>query len=433
MKRAGWWASALALGGVVSAGAQTVSSAPHSEPAQVAAYLKSLPAVSAPAHGEAESEVLASAAIGCADHPQDAPINRNNYLWTYTKPADLLEGYDRNRAFYGCGTWHDAVSATWMMASILRQEPKITLASDIKDVLTTHFRKSNTDGEVAFFTHEPGPAVGSEGSETPAFERPFGYAWLLKLYGEAKSWNSADGRKLAVALAPLARWMSDRTIFYLYDLKFPQRTGVESNTAWSMSLALDGSNLAENATLKTAIRDNALRLFAKDKPCATNFEPQNTDFVSSCLTEAALMGRVMEQAAYVKWLDAYLPPVYAEAFQVYARPLDISHTSTTGPDAELQQAARARLIALEFQRATEMLTIAWALPKDDARVAVLRRLASANAADGYSRMGLAGFEGAHLAAVYAQLYENEVKGPAPLGPPPKPKGKSDAGADADTP
>ena len=31
-----------------------------------------------------------------------------------------------------------------------------------------------------------------------AFERPYGYAWLLKFYGEVKGWNNADGRKLAV-------------------------------------------------------------------------------------------------------------------------------------------------------------------------------------------------------------------------------------------
>jgi hypothetical protein len=340
-------------------------SAQGSDPAKVAAYLKTLPSVPAPVYGEAERETLASSAISCSDHPQEPPSNRNNYLWSFQKPADLLDGYDRNRAFFGCGTWHDAVASIWLTTSILKQDPKITLASDIKDIDTTHFRKTNVDGEIAYFTREPTTPAGGEnsGGETASFERPYGYAWLLKLYGESKAWNSSEGRKLSVALAPLARWMSERYVFYLYDLKFPLRTGVETNTAWSMSLALDGANLADNTTLKTAIHDTALRLFTKDKNCSTNFEPQNSDLVSSCLTEAALMGRVMEQAEYLKWLDTFLPPVYSDLFQVYARPIDVSHTNTTGPDAMVQEAYRARLIALSFQRATELLTIGYALPK----------------------------------------------------------------------
>lgn len=49
-----------------------------------------------------------------------------------------------------------------------------------------------------------------------------------------------------------------------------------------------GANLSEYTTLKTAIHANAMRLFEKDTNCNTNFEPQNTDLISSCLTEAAL-------------------------------------------------------------------------------------------------------------------------------------------------
>lgn len=395
--------------------------------AKIAAYSKTLPPAPTLVYGETERETLASSGISCADHPQESPSNRNNYLWQNAKAPDLLDGYDRNRAFFGCGTWHDAVASTWMMISILKQDPKISLASDIKDITTTHFRKTNMDGEVAFFTRQPEGGASAQGAGGAgggmAFERPYGYAWLLKLYGEAKGWNSPDGRKLAVALAPLARWVSERYIFYLYDLKFPQRTGVETNTAWGMSLALDGANLAENATLKSAIHDNALRLFSKDKNCPTNFEPQNSDLVSNCLTEAALMGRVMDQASYVKWLDAFLPPVYADAFQGYVKDIDVSHTDTTGVDARVQETARAHLIALNFQRATQLLTISYALPKDDPRVPLFRHIAALDAKHGYDKVGIAGYEGQHLIDVYAVLYENEVKGPAPLAPPPKPKGQ----------
>ncbi|HTV53482.1 MAG TPA: DUF2891 family protein [Terriglobia bacterium] len=410
------------LAGPVALAAQT------SDSAKVSAYLKSLPAATPPGFDEARQEALATSAILCADHPQEAPINRNSYLWRYEKQPQILDGYDRNRAFFGCGNWHDAVASIWMLMSTLNQNPKIALASDIKDIATTHFRKGNMDGELQFFNSEHAAPGGFN------FERPYGYAWIIKLYGETKAGSSPDDKKVATALAPLARWMSERLVYYLYDLKFPYRSGVETNTAWTMSLLLDGANLSDDTTLKTAIHDNALRLFQKDKSCATNFEPQNSDLISSCLSEAALMGRVMEQADYLKWLDAYLPPVYSEIFQGYAKPVDISHTNTTGSDAQLQEMAEAHLIVLQFQRADDMLTISYALPKDDPRVPVLRRLAELNANWAYAKFGVGGYEAEQIFGTYALLYENAAKGPAPLAPPEKPKGKngSDTSDSSDT-
>ena len=386
-----------------------------SDPAKVAAYLKTLPEAAPPTLDEAHRETLAVGAIGCADHPQEEPNNRNSYLWLYAKPPQILEGYDKKRAFFGCANWHDAVGSTWMLLSMLHQDPKISLAADIKDIEKTHLKDPNLEGEYSFFNGEK-PAPGGN-----YFERPFGYAWLLKLYGELKISTTDDDKQAAKALAPLAKWMSEHLVFYLYDLKFPFRSGIETNTAWTMRLALDGANLADNATLKTAVHDNALRLFGPDRNCAAGLEPQNADLVSSCLTEAALVGRVMDQASYLRWLDAYLPPVYADSFQTYARAVDISHSNQAGIDAQLQQIAEAHLIALTFQRAADLFEISFALPKDDPRIPVLRRLAAINARFGYEHLNVAGYEGQHLLSTYAMLYENAASGPAPLAPPPKPK------------
>jgi hypothetical protein len=400
--------------------------AQNSDPAKVSAYLKTLPEVAPLEFGEDRLEMLVTSAILCSDHPQEAPVNRNSYLWLYQKPPQILDKYDHNRAFFGCANWHDAAGSVWMAMSTLARDPKISLASDIKDIATTHFKKTNLDGEFEFFNEErPEPGANN-------FERPYGYVWLLKLYGEVKGGLSADDKKMAEALAPLAKWMSERYVFYLYDLKFPYRSGTETNTAWSMSLALDGANLSENATLQTAVRNNAVRLFSKDKNCGTNFEPQNADLISSCLTEAALMGRVMGEADYLKWLDAFLPPVYSDLFQGYAKPIDISHTNTSGADAQLQELAEARLIALHFQRAASMMSITYALPKDDPRIAVLRRMANLNAKWGYEKIGLGGYESQHFLSIYALLYENAAKGPAPLAPPEKPKAKDGKANEAES-
>jgi hypothetical protein len=389
---------------------------------KIAEYSKTLPAVTLPTFDENQRAALAISAISCTDRPQESPSNRNNYIWQYAKPPQLMENYDKERAFFGCTDWHSAVGSVWTLVSLLKQDPKLGVASDVKDIASTHFKKSNMDGEFAFFNGQRGPGAN--------FEKPYGYAWLLKLYGEVKGSNSADDKKLATAIAPLAKWMSERYVFYLYDLKFPYRSGVESNTALAMGLALDGVNLSEDTTLKTAIHANALRLFEKDKNCDTSLEPQNSDFVSSCLTEAALMGRVMDQQSYVKWLNDFLPPVYSNAFQVYAKDIDISHVDTSGPDAQVQLIAESRLIGLNFQRAADLLTISQSLPKDDLRVPVFKQLASINAKNGYDKIGKAGYEGQHWLSTFAVLYENAAKGPAPLAPPEKPKGHGDQSDEA---
>jgi hypothetical protein len=384
------------------------SFAQNSDPGKVAQYLKALPPTAAPVFDETRHEALAASSISCVDRPEEAPINHNNYLWQYAKPPQVLDGYDKNRGFYGCTDWHSAVSSTWMLVSLIKQDPTITLGSDIKDLTTNHFKKPNMDGEYAFFNDLKGPAAD--------FEKPYGYAWLLKLDGEAKTWNTEDGKKLATALAPLAKWMSERYVFYLYNLKFPYRTGNESNTAWSMGLAFDYANLAEDTTLKTAIQANAIRLFAKDTKCPTALEPASGDLISSCLTEAALVGRVMEQKDYLKWLDAFLPPVYSDAFQIYGKDVDVSHITPNGADREVQLMRKSHLIGLNFQRATELLTIAYALPKDDPRVVAFRTLAAIDAKRGYEMIGAADYEGQHWLPTFALLYENENKGPAPLEP-----------------
>ena len=424
--------NAMLVACFVSCGAMLL--AQTSDPVKVGEYAKTLPAVTAPVFDEQKREMLASFAISCADHPHEDTGTRNNYLWGYEKMPVLLENYDRNRSFFGCANWHDAVGSTWMLMSLLRQDAKIPVASDIKDIATTHFRKANVDGEYNFFAEPrplPSPGTPNNGAGMN-FEQPYGYSWLLKLYGEAKGYNNADGKKLASAIAPLARWMSEKYVYYLYNLKFPFRTGTDNNTAWSMSLTLDGVLLSEDTTLQTAVTANALRLFSKDKDCPTGLEPQNADNVSSCLTEAALMGRVMEQKEYLKWLDAFLPPVYSDLFQGYVRPINTSHTDISGPDAQVQLNAKSHLIGLSFQRAYGLLNIAYALPKDDARIPVLKTLAAMNANQGYAQLGSAGYEGQHWLATYALLYENAAQGPAPLGPE-KPKGKPATGPGVETP
>jgi hypothetical protein len=375
--------------------------AQSSDTAKIRDYLKTLPNPTPPAYNEVQRLTLAANPIGCEDHPHASGMNRPGYIWERDGKPQLLSDYEGHRAFYGCLDWHSAVNSTWMMISLIKADPTITVAPAIRNELASHFQKANVDGELDFFTKLKG-----QGAD---FEKPYGYAWLLKLYGELKTWNDPDGQRAATVLEPLAKWMSEQYVLYLHSLNYPVRIGLHPNTALDMGFVLDYTNLVQDKPLETAVHETAMRLFNNDTHCATGLEPVFGDFASPCLTEAALMGRVLTPENYAKWLDTFLPPVYSEEFQTYAKDIDAIHGNnrdTTGTDEE--GLPNAHLVGLNFQRAADLLTIAQSLPKNDPRVLVYERLATINGKQGYDKIGKAGYLGTHWLSTYALLYENLV-------------------------
>ena len=66
-------------------------------------------------------------------------------------------------------------------------------------------------------------------------------------------------------------------------------------------------------------------------------------------------------------------------------------------------AGKSHLIGLAFHRAQAMAGIARALPPEDRRAPVLRRLAAINAAGGFKALADAGYYGSHWLGTYAVL------------------------------
>ena len=334
-----------------------------------------------------------------------------DYFWVTT--YQLIPDHKRTRAFWGCTDWHSAVSSIWATARLARDYPRFGLRELAREKLNDHLGASNLAGELAIFR---GPAG--------MFERPYGYAWLLKLHTELRTWPDSQARRWAANSAPLAAWMADSLIAYLNALRQPVRTGTQTNTAFVLGLALDYATPAFRPRLHSAIVATARRLYLTDKPCDTQAESAanaaraggpgrggrgaasdsanaargagaaapdsanraggagragaqtppagGNDTLSPCLTEAALMARVLPAAAFLTWLDNFLPPMQSARF---APLLDAPGANATGNE-------RARFAALALQRALAMEQIARALPGTDARVPVLRRLSAIHAERG---------------------------------------------------
>jgi hypothetical protein len=351
--------------------------------ADLSAFYASLPTV-APAHLDATNAVWLSAMpLACLDHPHDHPTPAP-YLWTatYTPVAD----FETTRAFYGCYDWHSAVNSTWTLVKLLKLTPDLPTAPVIRQKLNEHFGTSNIAGDLEFFRN-----AGN-------FELPYGYAWLLRLQYELRTWDDPDAKRWASNLDPLATYMAGRMTTYLSELRQPVRTGVHPNTAMAIDNLLDYA-LAYDSALARTVREAAPRLYGQDKNCNTANEPGSSDFLSPCLYEATVMSRLLPPAEFQTWLGGFLPAIHSLDFRPLTEPL--------GPDFvqnPTAMAARSHIIGLAFLRAKSLSELASALPPNDPRVPVLQRLAAIQAAKGFQVIGAVGYIGSHYYATFALLY-----------------------------
>jgi hypothetical protein len=377
---------AIALFAATTAAAQTSVPTRQVEPAKydnLATFYASLPQIDPRPFDMAVALQLSAMPLSCMDNPQPRP-NAVPYLWeaTYTPVPD----HETTRAFYGCYDWHSAVNSAWTLVRILKTFPTLPTAPAIRQKLNDHFGATNIAGDLEFL------------KTAGTFELPYGYAWLLRLQYELRSWNDPEAQKWAANIQPMATWMSERMVTYLKGLQQPVRTGVHPNTAMAMDNALGYARYFDPA-LDSAIRQSADRLFKRDIRCNTAVEPGPSDFASPCLMEAAIMGQLLPTSEFLPWLDAFLPPLYSEEF----RPL----TKGLGPEFvknPASVAARSHIVGLAFVRATSMGELANTLPPNDPRVPVLRRLAAIQAANSFPLMGAVGYDGSHYYASWATTY-----------------------------
>jgi hypothetical protein len=350
-------------------------------------FLATLPDVTAPQVDEARAVALAALPLSCVDHPQALPENRTQYIWLDSGAPHLLEGYDKNRMFYGCSDWHSAVHSLWALAAVAKQYPHTLINSLLRDRLKEHLDKKAVAGEMEFL------------KTSKRFEIPYGYAWVLKLYSELITWEDPDAKTWAANMAPLAQEVSKRLVQYFKDLPYAVRGGLHPNTANVSTLMLDYTEIVTDAPLRDAVIEADKKYFANDAHCNTAYEPSGTDFLSPCLTEARLMSRILDQPHYVAWLNDFLPAVSSPEFKPLTMAADFGEFKK-----EDLVGAKSHLVGLSFSRAEDFMAISNALPANDPRVPIFRRLAAINAKTGFDRLGVAGYEGAHWFATYALLY-----------------------------
>ncbi len=350
----------------------------------IGALIASLPTADPPVLNESQAVWLAEMPLACLDHPQAAPSTRG-YLWeaNYRPPDD----YQKALAFYGCFDWHSSVNSTWTLVKLLKGYPNLSIGGLIRERLRKHLDKSNLTGELTYLK-----GAGE-------FERPYGYAWILKLAAELSDWKDPDGQTWAANISPLAEWASAEMAEFFKSMPQPNRGGVHPNSSFAMYLMMDYVDLMNDETLRSAIMETTRRFYEGDKNCSTKNEPAGSDFLSPCLTEAALMGRLMPRDAFLLWLNTFLPPMNSADFKPLTEPVE-----TAGVSRPEQLAGKSHLIGLAFQRGLMMNRVAELLPDGDLRAAALRRLAAIHGVKGMQAMYDAGYYGSHWLGTYAVYY-----------------------------
>ncbi len=211
--------------------------------------------------------------------------------------ADVRAPRDLTPAFYGCYDWHSSVHGHWMLARLLRRFPQLPEAAGIRSVLDEHLAPAPVAVEVEYFGQP----------NRKSFERTYGWAWLLELQAELRSWDSADARRWAEALQPLADRVQRAYLDFLPRQTYPIRTGVHPNTAYGLSLALDYARAMRDDELGGLIAERARTYFAKDTDAPLKWEPGGEDFLSPSLEEAALMSRILPAPDFRRWMKSFLP------------------------------------------------------------------------------------------------------------------------------
>jgi hypothetical protein len=299
-------------------------------------------------------------------------------------PADVAPPRALHPAFFGSFDWHSCVHAHWLLVRLLKTYPDLPEASAIRAALDATLTAANLEAEATYLRRP----------ESRAFERSYGWAWLLKLAAELAGWNDADAHRGSRNLVPLACVVSERFVEWLADANYPIRHGVHMNTAFALAFALDYARDCDSEVLGAAAEAKARAWYAADVDAPAEWEPSGADFLSPTLIEADLMRRILDASEFRDWLARFLPGIERHEPATLFDPAVVGNRS----DPYI-----VHLDGLNLSRAWCWRAIARALPPDDPRAMIAIAAANAHLAAGMAGVSSGKYVGDHWLATFAVL------------------------------
>ena len=325
-------------------------------------------------HGLTEAHAIrfARAALGhvTCEYP-------NQLSHAFAGPEDAATPRALHPVFYGSYDWHSCVHAYWMLAHLLQRFPTMEVATAIIALFDTHLLPDAITAECAYLARPL----------SRGFERPYGWAWVLKL---DIALRDLPNQRWAAALAPLTAMVVDRFKTFLPLARYPVRTGTHFNTAFALALA------AEYATIDPAlfvlVQTTAIAWYGTDQACQA-WEPGQDEFLSPALMEAECMRRILPPEAFNTWFARFLPGIAAsQPSTLFATP-DVTDRS----DGKI-----AHLDGLSLSRAWCWQNLANTLPLTDPRHSPMAAAAKAHLAAALPHV-TGDYMGEHWLASFAVL------------------------------
>jgi hypothetical protein len=305
----------------------------------------------------------------------------NHVQLRLNSPADLVPPEFATPIFRGSYDWHSCVHGYWTLARVRRLFPDSPAAARIDALFAAEVTEAAANGERAWLARK----------ENAGWERPYGWAWALMLVAELRLGEA--GTLYAERLQPMADVIVRRFENYLPKLTYAIRSGVHSNSAFALTLAIRYARVAGAKGLADAIVDAAQRWYAGDAACRAWGEPSGEDFLSPSLTEAALMARLLDGRSFAAWYARFMPSLPAKL----RKPATVSDRS----DGRI-----AHLDGVNLSRAWALRSIAARL--DDARLAArLNKVAEAHLLASLPHVA-GDYMGEHWLASFALLALSEI-------------------------
>jgi hypothetical protein len=266
-------------------------------------------------------------------------------------PADLAAPSILHPVFYGSYDWHSCVHSYWLLTRALACDPALPEAGLVTELFDAQLTADKVAGELEYFQ-----AMGRGG-----FERPYGWAWLLKLSAAMAELKHPRAGAWDAALRPLADLIAERFQLYLPKLTFPIRSGAHNNTAFALYLALDYARGPGDQALVSMITEKACSFYGADRNCQA-WEPGGEDFLSPTWQEALLMQRVLPSGEFGRWFKAFLPGLEQGQPGILLEPVGVTERT----DGRL-----AHLDGLNLSRAWCLRVLGKSLSETDPRRSLL--------------------------------------------------------------
>ncbi|MDQ1081714.1 DUF2891 domain-containing protein [Pseudoroseomonas cervicalis] len=209
--------------------------------------------------------------------------------------------------FHGSFDWHSCVHGYWLLAHLLQRFPGMEPAAEIRALFSRKLTPTKIAGECAYLSRP----------SSRGFERPYGWAWALKLCATLR------GTEWEAATAPLGVLVEQKFRDFLPKATYPVRVGTHFNTAFALRLAADYAD----AEFLALLRDTARSWYGEDRDAPAWGEPSGDDFLSSTLIEAEAMRRLLPPEEFAPWCRAFLPRLAQQEPATLFTPATVSDRS----------------------------------------------------------------------------------------------------------